>query len=961
MLLPYASRFLCVTASLFTLIPVQAQVIRLQSSSTNSAPVLCPVKTSYEVSTTAEFQGTVVVPVFFHVVTDAAGVEGYVPRSVIEQQIAVLDAEFAAASFDFELAGISYTRNGIWFTGVAPGTQESNAMRQALNIDPSRVLNIYTVQIPSNSLMGFATYPWDFLGDDHAVYHSVIMDYRTLPGMGGKDGLTSDHGDWAVHEAGHYFGLYHTFAQGDNICGRNPPGSHNCATEGDRVCDTRPHLWPAESELEQCNQEACDGDPAPNSNHMNYTSDNCRNHFTTGQRSRMKSQTNEHRPTLVNASGSELVFDNGLTIPSSSTYYVASGMTIRLGANKLLTVEAGATLVLEPGVRVEMESNAQIAAYGRIEAVGKLPDGTYGDPIRFVRADPAQKWKEITLLASGNVFDNVVLDGGNQNLVIASKNNTLRNVRSRNGWRNLSTWYDNATGTRSKVSIVNSVFESATSVGVVMQHIDAEVVNSTIQTSAQAGLYATNASVTGFKRNVVQGNGTSSLRSGVELQSGGFLMTDGSTLPWEGHTRITGNAHHEVYVTSSGEAFLGDWDGYGGFNSIFDLSHGPGVSEKLVYNGRNEWLPAFNNFWGGTNQVTDPGYFYGLVDYDLELYTDPTAGSGANGDVPNSAEADPVMVAEGDIEPLSTPASSSTLIGTNQSSSGNSRAEHLRAAMSELRSRLSGKEVVGEPTRLLRELHLFMLRDHNDALGQYQANLDVLRGWSGLLSSKPGSILREAAEAAATLEVWEALRAGNYEEAARLVDQYTPLVEGADVLEAIAMQRVALLERSGRFGEALHLIAEVREARVTRARRQGLSEQVIEAEAALLTTREETIEQLQGTPLWPGAQQAAVAASPEANAAAERADEVPQQMIVRVQPNPFSGQTVIRYALAEQAHVRVEVFDMMGRRVALVVDEAQVAGTHEATFGGAGLSNGTYFYRVTAPGQTRTGAMLLVM
>ncbi len=69
---------------------------------------------------------------------------------------------------------------------------------------------------------------------------------------------------------------------------------------------------------------------------------------------------------------------------------------------------------------------------------------------------------------------------------------------------------------------------------------------------------------------------------------------------------------------------------------------------------------------------------------------------------------------------------------------------------------------------------------------------------------------------------------------------------------------------------------------------------------------------------------------------------------------------MIRYGLPERAHVRVEIFDVMGRRVALVVDEAQAAGTHEATFGGAGLSNGTYFYRVTTEAKTLSSTLLLV-
>ena len=260
----------------------------------------------------------------------------------------------------------------------------------------------------------------------------------------------------------------------------------------------------------------------------------------------------------------------------------------------------------------------------------------------------------------------------------------------------------------------------------------------------------------------------------------------------------------------------------------------------------------------------------------------------------------------------------------------------------------------------LHSLHGLMLRDGKNALGERTANLDVLRRWSARLGEQPRGLVREAAEVAAMLEVWEALRTDNYDEAARLVDQYTPLVEGEEVREALQMQRVTLLERGGRFGEALRVIAQVREARMARGRAQGMSEAEIAAEEALLRTREETIALLRDTPLWPGERQAAPSSPQEASAAEERADEVPEEMTTSVHPNPFGGQTVIRYALPEHSHVRVEVYDVVGRRVALVVDEAQAEGTHEAAFDGEGLSNGTYFYRITALGQTHTGTMLLV-
>jgi len=59
-------------------------------------------------------------------------------------------------------------------------------------------------------------------------------------------------------------------------------------------------------------------------------------------------------------------------------------------------------------------------------------------------------------------------------------------------------------------------------------------------------------------------------------------------------------------------------------------------------------------------------------------------------------------------------------------------------------------------------------------------------------------------------------------------------------------------------------------------------------------------------------------------------------------PNPFAQRVALRYTLAQAGPVRIEVFDVMGRRVGTVVDAVQTAGAHEATFDGAGLAAGVY-------------------
>ncbi|NBC17994.1 MAG: T9SS type A sorting domain-containing protein [Bacteroidetes bacterium] len=96
---------------------------------------------------------------------------------------------------------------------------------------------------------------------------------------------------------------------------------------------------------------------------------------------------------------------------------------------------------------------------------------------------------------------------------------------------------------------------------------------------------------------------------------------------------------------------------------------------------------------------------------------------------------------------------------------------------------------------------------------------------------------------------------------------------------------------------------------------------------------------------------------------------VPDQVALsKNYPNPFNPTTVIRYALPQASAVRLAVYDVLGRQVAVLVDDVRPAGRYEVTFEAANLPSGVYLYRLEAvapgsgPGQafTQTKRMLLV-
>jgi hypothetical protein len=68
-------------------------------------------------------------------------------------------------------------------------------------------------------------------------------------------------------------------------------------------------------------------------------------------------------------------------------------------------------------------------------------------------------------------------------------------------------------------------------------------------------------------------------------------------------------------------------------------------------------------------------------------------------------------------------------------------------------------------------------------------------------------------------------------------------------------------------------------------------------------------------------------------------------------PNPFNSSTVISYSLPVESHVRLKVFDMLGREIVTLVNERSAAGHHSCQWDALNISSGVYFYQL----RTNTG------
>jgi len=225
--------------------------------------------------------GSITVPVYFHVINKGSGVaNGDVADKMISDQFDVLQDAYSKTAFKFVNMGTDRTTNATWYTMSPDSSAERNA-KTTLRKGGADALNVYIAN-PGGGLLGWATFPSDYASD--SKMDGVVILAGSLPG---GDAEPYALGDTLTHEAGHWFGLYHTFQGG-------------CRAPGDLVKDTprvaEPNFGcPAVQTVDSCPTPDNEGGPDTIrkdliENFMDYTDDACMDSFTARQSLRMEWQ-----------------------------------------------------------------------------------------------------------------------------------------------------------------------------------------------------------------------------------------------------------------------------------------------------------------------------------------------------------------------------------------------------------------------------------------------------------------------------------------------------------------------------------------------------------------------------------------------------------------------------------------------------------------------------------------------
>jgi len=652
-------------------------------------------------------------------------------------------------------------------------------------------------------------------------------------------------------------------------------------------------------------------------------------------------------PTEIGGASEVVTFQHPVNIEAGNTLTLLAGTELHLHkdlvieSDAVLEIQAGVTINAQPGAKIMTEGDGRILAFGSPE-----------DPI-VMQGDGGGSWDGVVFNSSSNLLNNVhIKDVGGYQAAIRILGGSGNVVTS-------STIEDNFYGilvdnvnsvTITGNHIVNNQNEGLLLLDVINEPSSPNTVwirDNTIANNGSSGVYLSNSLIHDFSGNVIENN-----------QRYGIWMSPFSTIYFnyqnEGRNRIKNNRIHQIWLASTGDAFIGGLYTQGQ-NSIYHTNQPS--SNKYIYRlaltGQGYSQSPYNVFaqqtyWGqyaADFGGPDASWFVGNVDYSNHLTSDPTGSSGASSPQP--------LLAGGSgggqtISLMSADMVASVTGGDRESLLDPQRAVQLAERVMHLRDELVNHPGDYHSARWINELFTIKMFDIHDDMGLHRSITHTFEEWSdddsGVLAQYQGDEAEHvqlAREAAILQRVRLDLHQGDVVSALQKADRYGSQVANRDHRHALVHGLLSVAMRSGEYGAAKDLLAELELFEPEREVAGWYEAPDYRPLADYLAYAQKRSGDKGGT-----VRLASYEGSSNLSEGIAAAESLPEQFTLSANyPNPFNPVTVIPFTLPMQADVLIEVFDISGRRVARITDRQYEAGHHQVSFDAGSLASGVYLIR----------------
>ncbi len=629
-----------------------------------------------------------------------------------------------------------------------------------------------------------------------------------------------------------------------------------------------------------------------------------------------------------------IAVDNGGTLEiGDDVHFIASGIGDANGYS--LRLSEGATVKLGKGAKITVPDGARMKA-----------EGTASNPITFTRLDPSSDWHSVELQGGGVTrFEWTVFEGGYRALVTKNRATWIKNSAFRDNTIAITTgWNLSGEGDpRTYLSLEDVLIEDSFSYGIQAYHARMHMKRSTIRTSGLTGLTFYDSILDRAKYVLVVNNSArfNSDREGLNILSGSVInWLDEDENNWEpGYNQVSGQPKDQLRVAGGAYLFMGYAYEGGGKNAV------SGGSGYRIRSYSPETIIAESNWWGTASPRS--GLFYGNVDYSPHLTAMPSqiplfasAQDGNYSVTPSSREIHspvlpmPLTQAPTEAQPELTAAEKVAL--------RRQRIAELKHKLSTERTSLSTPGYLSE----LYQLHLQVKDDarfaddvkENAVLMEELTQRYKYQAEGGLSDGVEAQLGHQALEKVLLMNVHESMYDGDYGKAGELLTEYEPYITSPKHTHVFREYKVSVLDYHGDYEQALQTLDELiynsawmGEAReVVASRYEPLRQALEEASTDVVKTK--------------SGRNVSVSSARNTDAG-NTLQKLNTYALQPAYPNPFNPNTIVPFALPEAGRVQIEVFDITGRKVAVLANGRFSAGSHQVTFNADQLSSGVYIIK----------------